>query len=162
QQAVRGQQQRDLVIKLAWVGEADLDLKVKEPTGSVCSALVRQTVGGGVLIGDTLLEQSSETYLAAEAFSGADEGRVERVWGRSLGDKAQLRIIRHQGSAEESEQLVTVNVKANEVVKVKLANGRRTETAHVAPTASLETPTETTTLESKERTLSKLRALSDP
>ena len=40
---VQGQQQRDLVIKLSWQGEADLDLKVKEPSGSVCSG-ASQTV----------------------------------------------------------------------------------------------------------------------
>src|SRR5262249_34985198 len=38
-------QERDLVIKLNWQGNADLDLKVQEPCGSACSSLNRQTVG---------------------------------------------------------------------------------------------------------------------
>src|SRR5262249_49506680 len=42
-EAVNGQRRRDLVIKLSWQGDADLDLKVKEPTGSVCWTLNRQT-----------------------------------------------------------------------------------------------------------------------
>ena len=49
--AVERQLQRDLVIKLSWQGDADLDLKVKEPTGSVCWVLNRQTIGGGTLTG---------------------------------------------------------------------------------------------------------------
>src|SRR5262249_38536294 len=44
--------ERDLVIRLSWSGKADLDLKVEEPTGSTCSWMNRQTVGGGILIGD--------------------------------------------------------------------------------------------------------------
>src|SRR5262249_3114443 len=62
--------QRDLVIELIWSGEADLDLEVKEPIGTVCSFMNRQTPGGGILVGDHLLERSRETYKAAQAFPG--------------------------------------------------------------------------------------------
>src|SRR5262249_11269921 len=102
-EAVDRQRQRDLVIKLVWKGNADLDLKVKEPTGSVCSALNRLTVGGGTLIGDTLADQNSETYVAPLAFSGAYEISVERVWGEPQGGEAQVKIIRHQGTKDETE-----------------------------------------------------------
>jgi hypothetical protein len=37
------QTQRDLVIELLWIGSADLDLIVAEPTGSVCSAMQKRT-----------------------------------------------------------------------------------------------------------------------
>ena len=47
------QGQRDLVIKLAWQGDADLDLQVKEPVGSVCNPTNAQSIGGGVLLGDS-------------------------------------------------------------------------------------------------------------
>src|SRR5262249_40397711 len=49
QDIVRAGQVRDLVIRLGWGGEADLDLRVKEPSGSVCSCVNRLTVGGGTL-----------------------------------------------------------------------------------------------------------------
>ncbi len=88
--SVTGHRQRDLVIKLTWQGEADLDLKVKEPTGSVCWVLNPQTVGGGTLTGDAQSDPNSETYQAAEAFNGDYEVTVDRVWGRPLSGRAQL------------------------------------------------------------------------
>src|SRR5436305_14956607 len=42
--------ERDLVVVLSWQGAADLDLEVREPTGTVCSYLQRQTAGGGTLL----------------------------------------------------------------------------------------------------------------
>ena len=89
--SVTGHRQRDLVIKLTWQGEADLDLKVKEPTGSVCWVLNPQTVGGGTLTGDAQSDPNSETYQAAEAFNGDYEVTVDRVWGRPLSGRAAAR-----------------------------------------------------------------------
>ncbi len=131
---IADRKRRDLVIKLRWQGEADLDLKVIEPTGSVCTSLNRQTIGGGVLIGDSLADMTGETYLAAEAFPGEYEIEIEKVWGHPLNDKAQLRIIRHQGTPDEVEQLVTVEVKSrtSDRIKVKLEAGRRKEAAYVS------------------------------
>ena len=103
-QAVQGRQQRDLVVKLSWQGEADLDLKVQEPSGSVCSALNRQTVGGGILIGDSLSDMTTETYLAAEAFSGEYQVAIERVWGKPLGNRAQIKVIRHPGHRQQRKR----------------------------------------------------------
>ncbi|NBO94156.1 MAG: hypothetical protein EBV06_17880, partial [Planctomycetia bacterium] len=97
------QQQRDVVVKLVWQGDADLDLKVQEPTGSICSTLARQSIGGGTLIADSLTGATSETYAAAEAFNGEYKITVDRVWGKPLGSKAQIKIIRHQGTKDETE-----------------------------------------------------------
>jgi CheY-like chemotaxis protein len=77
---------------------------VTEPNGSVCSWLNRQTVGGGVLIGDTLGEVGGETYVAAQAFPGTYKVTVEQVWSRPLGGKAKVEVIRHQGTAKETEE----------------------------------------------------------
>ena len=110
---VNGQRRRDLVVKLLWQGEADLDLKVEEPTGSFCTALSKQTIGGGTLIADALASMTSESYAAAEGFSGEYKVWVERVWGKPLGNKAQLKIIRHQGTTQETEELVTVRLQSN-------------------------------------------------
>src|SRR5262249_40149321 len=49
--AVDGLHARDLVITARWQGEADVDLEVKEPIGTLCSFQQRQTAGGGVLLG---------------------------------------------------------------------------------------------------------------
>jgi hypothetical protein len=157
---------RDLVIKLNWQGDADLDLHVIEPTGSLCSPLHRQTIGGGVLIGDSLADMTSETYLAAEGFTGEYEVEIEKVWGHPLNNKAQLKIISHQGTPEEREQLLTVVLKSrhSERIKVKLEDGHRTEAAYVPPPSAQKKqdaePAEK--LDSPDKVLHKLRVLADP
>ncbi len=163
---VSGQRRRDLVIKLAWQGDADLDLKVTEPTSSVCWALNRQSIGGGVLIGDTAQDMTekdkSETYLAAQAFSGEYSIDVYRVWGKPLGEKAQLRIIQHQGTKDEDEQIVTVDLKAGKPVKFTLTNGRRTEAAYVPPPSQQQQVEEQLAETNSDHVLSQLRNLSSP
>ncbi len=161
-QLARQQQRRDLVIKLAWQGEADLDLKVEEPTGSVATPLSRQTIGGGTLLADT--RDTAETYVASEAFSGDYRIVVEKVWGKPLGNKAQLRIIRHQGTPQETEELVTVKMTStvSEPVVVKLSEGRRRDTVTVpAPAAHLALDEVTTPLDPASEIMWKLRDLSN-
>jgi hypothetical protein len=156
---------RDLVIKLSWQGDADLDLHVLEPTGSMCSPLHRQTIGGGVLIGDSLADMTSETYLAAEGFSGDYEIQIEKVWGHPLNNKAQLKIICNQGTPDEYEQLLTVELKSrhSERIKVKLANGRRTEAAYVPPPSAQKKPdAAAAATDNPDTVLHKLRVLADP
>ncbi|MFO0925935.1 MAG: hypothetical protein U0736_02720 [Gemmataceae bacterium] len=165
-QEVAEQRRRDLVVKLLWQGEADLDLKVHEPSGSLCTPLARQTVGGGTLLADTISDgNNNETYVAAEAFSGEYVILVERIWGKPLGNKAQLKIIRHQGTPQETEQLVTLRMTSNisDPIKVTLDNGRRTETAFVPPAGAYQPLEESTAgLDSSDQVLNRLRALADP
>jgi tetratricopeptide (TPR) repeat protein len=156
---VNTRRQRDLVIRAGWQGEADLDLKVKAlAIGCVCSCLNRQTLDGGILIGDNLSEPNSETYIAAQAFSGEYEVTVDRVWGRPVGDKVQLEIIQHQGTNQENRKLVTV--KPGEVVKVTLENGNRKALAAVPPPTT-DRPAESTRASNPDRILYKLRDLSE-
>jgi hypothetical protein len=163
--ALANQGKRDLVIKLNWQGDADLDLHITEPTGSTCSPLHRQTIGGGNLIGDSLADMTSETYSAAEGFTGDYEIEIEKVWGHPLNNKAQLRIISHQGTPQEREQLLTVELKSNhsERIKVKLEDGRRTETAYVPPPSAQKKPdAPAAQLDSPDKVMHKLRVLADP
>src|SRR5262249_14449478 len=103
-------QQRDLSIRLSWSGtDGSCALKIKEPAGSVCSFLNRQTIGGGILIGGTLDQPRGESYIAAEAFPGEYTVTVERVWGRPLGDKAQLEITRYKGTPREHTRVETID-----------------------------------------------------
>ena len=129
------QRRRDLVIKLAWGGQADLDLRVEEPSKSVCSCVNRQSLGGGTLIGDSLGEKNAEMYVAAVAFPGKYKITVDTVWGRPLGDKAQLQVIQHQGTDKETSKLITVDLKEGSTFTIDLAEGRRTQTAVVPPPA---------------------------
>ncbi|MHB1425055.1 MAG: hypothetical protein ACYC3I_17935 [Gemmataceae bacterium] len=163
--AIAGSRQRDLVIKLNWQGGADLDLHVFEPSGSMCSPLHRQSIGGGVLIGDSLADMTGESYLAAEAFSGDYEIEIEKVWGHPLNNKVQVKIIRHQGTPEEREQLLTIELKSrhSERIKVKLEGGRRTETAYVPPpNAQKKTEPAPAELANPSKVFYQLRDLADP
>lgn len=158
--------QRDLVIKMSFQGEGSLHLRVKEPSGSECTSYNRQTIGGGTLIGELLSESRSETYQASQAYSGDYIVRVERVWGKPQGGKAQIRVIRHQGTKDEQEDApITINVDGPQpFVKIALNGGRRTEAAYVPPAAAeLRTEMETSKpLPTSDRVLADLRNLADP
>jgi hypothetical protein len=123
--AANQSRERDLVIKASWGGNADLDLKVKEASGSVCSCINRQTVGGGILIGDNLTETNSETYYAAQAFTGEYEISVDRVWGQPVGDKVQIQIVQYQGTPRERTRVETISLKDKMPIKIFLDEGRR-------------------------------------
>jgi hypothetical protein len=160
---VKSQQQRDFVFRLSWQGDADLDLKVKEPTGSFCWVLNRQTIGGGTMTGDAQADKNSETYQAARAFSGDYEVTVDRVWGAPLSNKAQLTIIRHQGTPQQSVELATIDLKKGGAVKVNLTDGRRTEAAYVPPPSAVR-PISEGVVKTNDRSslMNKLRKLSEP
>lgn len=152
---------RDLVVKLSWQGQADLDLEIREPVGTTCSFLQRQTPGGGTLIGDTLDDLSHETYTAAQGFSGTYEIKVRRVWGRPLGSKATVEVIRHQGTPDETRSRQTLVVDQNAAtVKVELPDGRRRAVAQVPAT----TPTRRRSVaaDNPDQILNQLRSLADP
>ena len=42
---------RDVAVRVTWTGDADLDIRVKEPAGTICSVSNPQTRSGGVLLG---------------------------------------------------------------------------------------------------------------
>ena len=44
---------RDCVVVVSWTGDADIDLLVEEPTGTVCSFRNPRTTGGGLMLGDS-------------------------------------------------------------------------------------------------------------
>ena len=77
------------------------DLTVVEPTGSVCSATMKRTSGGGVLKAD-IIEQADdnrkEIYTAASAFGGAYKVSVKSAFGRAIGNSAVIKVTRFQGT----------------------------------------------------------------
>jgi tetratricopeptide (TPR) repeat protein len=153
---------RDLMIELSFEGEADLDLEVKEPIGTICSYQQRQTEGGGTFMGDTLADPNRKSYVAAEAFSGDYEVTVRRVWGRPLGAKATLKIITHQGTPQQRERIETVTLDRDHKMKVALDEGRRTSLAKVPPASASQQPALASARPDRGRVFNKLRALADP
>lgn len=123
---------RDLVVELMWSGKADLDLRVHEPIGSECNSLQTQTPAGGSLkadLIDTKDDARSEIYTAATGYSGNYKIVIDNVWGSPLGNKATVKITRHQGTSEESVEYHTMQLTKSKELTFKLEGGRRRELA---------------------------------
>jgi tetratricopeptide (TPR) repeat protein len=134
--------QRDLVIRFSWEagdsGPAEFELEVKEPGGSLCSSQLRQTPGGGTLLGGTLKQLTRTSYVAAQAYSGDYEVNLRRLWGQPLGGKVRVEVIQHQGTPEESRHLETLRIGQKHTFHVALTGGRRTAPAAVPPPGAAE------------------------
>ncbi|MEZ6067354.1 MAG: hypothetical protein R3B90_16995 [Planctomycetaceae bacterium] len=119
----------DLAVRLVWTGEGDLDLMIEEPSGSVCSFENRSTAAGGLLLHDGYgpdAENCYEEYVCPLAISGDYRIRVKHSFGKIVGQRARLTVIRHQGTAEEVVETSTVTIGAEEAtLRVNLADGRR-------------------------------------
>ena len=60
----------DVVVRVSWTGDADVDLAIEEPSGTVCSLDNRSTASGGTILGDSFPGAGqakdgtiSETYM---------------------------------------------------------------------------------------------------
>ena len=160
QDVLSNEKRRDLIIQLLWQGPSDLDLKVREPIGSTCSSLNKQTGGGGVLLCDDFAQKEnnrSETYTASEAFTGTYLVSVDRVWGRPLGEKATIKVIKNQGTPEQSIEVHTLDLKKQTSVAITFGSGRR---AHLASVPALGVPVDSIRKPEREReVMNKLRAM---
>jgi hypothetical protein len=127
--AVAEAHERDLVLRLTWSGNADLDLIVEEPAGTVCSFENRDSPGGGVLTHDGYgpsAENCYEEYICAFGFRGDYRVRVRQSFGVPVSGRATLTLTRHAGTAEEQTETKTIVVDGNETaVAVSLDDGRR-------------------------------------
>jgi hypothetical protein len=128
-EAMRAASQRDLMLKLTWSGDADLDLVVEEPLGTVCSFASPQTAAGGFFIHDGYGPKPSrcyEEYVCPVAPSGGYVARIKYVSGNVVGKRAQLTVITHRGTAEENTTAQTVILDApDKAIRVTLEGGRR-------------------------------------
>jgi tetratricopeptide (TPR) repeat protein len=161
------EQVRDLVVEAVWSDQADLDLEVTEPTGAVCGPRQPQSTGGGLWRGDRLFEADrsekfKEAYTAAEAFSGSYEVRVKKAWGRPLGDKVTVKVTRHQGAANQAQELyrLTLGSDGMAYLKVHLEDGRRTQLTTVPPPAPRKAPPAAAA--GPDRVYNLLRAMAQP
>ncbi len=136
----------DAIIRVSWTGDADIDLAVEEPSGTVCSLENRSTAGGGTLLGDSYPGRGddetgtvSETYICPDGFSGQYRLLVRRVWGNvSTGNvtieiltdvgRPSQRFIRKEVPLTEKNVLVVFEVKEGqrkqEVAQAQLAHLR--------------------------------------
>ncbi len=124
---------RDCVIEVAWTGDADIDLFVEEPGGTVCSRQIPRTTGGGVMMGDRYSrpnesDQVVEHYVLPKGFAGTYRLILQRVWGDIPSGKATVTIYRNFRSPEQTGQTKQIALKNDGAVVVfELIKGRRNE-----------------------------------
>ncbi|NDC64765.1 MAG: hypothetical protein EBZ59_12480, partial [Planctomycetia bacterium] len=129
---------RDIDLELSWNGDADVDLVVEEPSGSVCSAASPRSSSGGTLLadagpasgpaGDPSDATQRERYVAARAFPGTYRILVRRAWGKVAADTVTAHLTLHRGTDREQRLRRQLPLGADEVLlAVDLPDGRRRE-----------------------------------
>jgi hypothetical protein len=133
--------QRDLILRLEWSGDADLDLVVEEPLGTICSFETPLSRGGGVLAHDGYgphQKNSYELYICPLGVAGEYRVHVRYVTGNVVAKQATLKIIRYQGTPDEIVRERTVAITPeDQVLKISLHQGRRKE---LSPPTSAQVP----------------------
>jgi len=126
--------QRDIVVKVSWTGDADVDLMVEEPSGSVCSYRQNKTPGGGRLVGDAGSggavggEGHSEIYSCPKAFSGDYRFLLRQIWGRIPAGRVTVDAWTHLGTENETHIQKVIPLDENgALVSFEMENGRRQE-----------------------------------
>lgn len=122
-------QQRDLMLKLTWAGEADLDLSVEEPNGGICSSENPWTTAGGAYTHDGYGPKAAncfEEYICASALPGDYLATVRVIDGNVVGRRATLTIRRYVGTPDETTKTVSMTIDGKDkVVQLSLNDGRR-------------------------------------
>ncbi|HVC95853.1 MAG TPA: VWA domain-containing protein [Pirellulales bacterium] len=126
---------RDCVVIVSWTGDADVDLFVEEPAGTICSFRNPRTTSGGILLGDAMARQeglksqgASEVYVCPKGFDGTYKLAVRRVWGKLTADQVSVRLIWHYKTDQERFQVKQLNLKDGDAVAAfDLKEGRRQE-----------------------------------
>lgn len=133
--AIKAAHIRDLVLKLSWSGDGDLDLIVKGPRGTVCSNEHRRSAGGGVLVHDGFGPDQTncyEEYICARALPGRYRVRVRHTSGRIVGKRALLTVIRYRGTPQATKRTIGIALgEEDRIVRVALPKGRRRDLAPV-------------------------------
>jgi hypothetical protein len=126
---------RDCIVKITWTGNADVDLLIEEPAGSVCSFRTPRTTSGGVLLADSYSdlgnnspEGFSETYVCPEGFSGQYRILLKRVWGKVTAGKVTVDVYTNYGTDQQKKLRKQVELGTEDALGTFiLADGRRTE-----------------------------------
>jgi hypothetical protein len=127
--AVADANRRDLVLRLEWAGDGDLDLEIEEPLGTKCSLNNPISAGGGVYIRDGYgpkRENCYEEYVCVKGLSGDYRAKIHLTSGNVVGKTCRLTIVRYLGSAEEITRKLDVPLdKTTKTVRLTLHEGRR-------------------------------------
>jgi hypothetical protein len=125
---------RDIEVELSWNGDADIDMIVEEPPGTVCSLSSPRSGSGGTLLADSdaTVDPTNTThrerYVAAEAFPGTYRILVRRAWGKVAADTVTATVVLYRGTDNEQRLKRQVAVRADDaMVSIEVPAGRRQE-----------------------------------
>ncbi len=131
-QAITEAKQRDCVVEISYTGDADLDLYVQEPGGTICSRLIKRTTAGGVHFGDNASKGSNqsgkitEKYVLPKGFSGDYQLVIKRITGEVTSGKVNVDVRHHVNSDSETREARPVTIEGKgTIVNFTLAKGRR-------------------------------------
>ena len=128
---------RDILVVVSWNGEADVDLFVEEPPGTICSFRNPRTLSGGMMMGDSIsrskkderkAQGAQEAYVCPKGFDGDYRIMMRRVWGKVTADKVTVDVYWHYWSKNERTMRKQIDLSGDEAAfVVDLKDGRRTE-----------------------------------
>jgi len=120
---------RDLIVRVEWSGDGDLDLTVEEPCGTKCSTHNPQTAGGGAFTHDGYgpkPENCFEEYVCVAGEKGDYRATIEHIDGNIVGKAFRVTWIRYRGSKSEQVKTETYRLdKPRRVIRFTLNEGRR-------------------------------------
>jgi hypothetical protein len=159
---------RDCIVKVQWTGDADVDIMVKEPAGTVCSLRNPRTTSGGMLSGDLSSGDKAgiaghmAVYTCPRAFNGSYQVLIRRVFGKLTTGKVSVELDTHFNTslAKTLEKKVPLD-SGEALVKFDLADGRRKESiqSQQVVNAAVDTVAQTRHLEILAQ---QIAAVSDP
>ncbi len=143
EQELKLAKRRDCYAKVSWTGDADLDVYVQEPGGTVCSRLKPRTRSGGVMLGDEFSSgatgsgELAEHYILPKGFSGEYKLHVRRIWGEVTAGKVTVEIYSNYNSPDQVGEVrqIDLNDPGFSVV-FNVKDGRRTESLETHAIAS--------------------------
>lgn len=129
QAAMSNARHLDLVVRVEWNGQGDLDMDVEEPGGTVCSFAQPMTAAGGIFTHDGYgpnQEHCYEEYLCPQGFPGEYRIVIKHTNGTIVGKRARVFIIRDRGTPNEETVVETVFLgRVDQSVRLSLSHGRR-------------------------------------
>lgn len=129
--ALEHAEERDLVVRLSWEGDADLDLTVREPDGGACRMMLPVTIMGGSLINNGYGKDREEFYVVPRAFDGTYAATVEAIYNnpKDPAKDIEIEVIHREGSPRyERKESFPVTLGAGaKPVEIVVKEGRRKE-----------------------------------
>lgn len=144
EQELKSARVRDLVVRVVWTGNADVDIAVEEPTGTICEMASPRTSSGGLLLADSsslsgaAKDGFSETYVCTKGYAGAYKIVIKKIWGDVAGGKVTVNMISDYGTPDQKlvqQTLSLDNTNNAAAIIAHVKNGHRTEPiveAHLA------------------------------